>query len=549
MKNNIFKVLGLFTVILLFFNCEKELDLSPLDTVSDESFWKTASDFEKAANAFYLGGSAGNGTLDLNSDINVGHAKNDTSSGLLLLENGPGWAGFYSSIRAATKITENYEIAENIQSEIARYAAEARFFRAQAYANLIRTFGDVPLIKRVLDLDSEELDAPRTSRTEVIAYILEDLDWAIANLPEQSELTSREIGRVTKGAALTLKSRVFLFEGTWAKYHSTGADVNEYLSESIEASQAVMASGEYEIYTAGGPNVAYRNLFIDQGEGSRESILARRYNQERGISHNTTRWVRTFHSSPTKKLADMYVCTDGLPIDNSPLFQGYDTMVSEFENRDPRMLQTFIVPGSTVNYLGTLTVTPELGSTNQSTSSGYLAYKFWSDEPDCHGGQCFYDYMVMRYGEVLLNLAEALYERDGSITDSDLDATINVLRDRVGVAHLTNALVAANSLNMLWQIRNERTVELAYEGFRYNDLKRWKEAENLLPVHLRGIKYTGTEYETTPPNNTKNPNLDPDGFVIADDASTRFWDDKLYLLPVPIGEIQLNPNLTQNPGW
>lgn len=550
MKRGITIIFTVCTVLTFFVSCDKELDLYPLDQVSDGSFWKSPSDFEKAANAFYgaLPGFA-NGGYDQDSDIAVGNGSNTISNGSLTIDGGPGWSGQYATIRATTRLIENYEEAVSIKEDIARYAAEARFFRAMTYHNLVSMFGDVPLVKRVLDLDSEELDAPRTKRSEVNVFILEDLDWAIANLPLESELAPKEKGRVTKGAALALKSRVFLFEGTWAKYHGEG-DSGTYLLESIEASQMLIDSGEYEIYMGSSANTAYRNLFLEQGEGSKESILARRFNESLEISHNTTRWIMTFYNVPTKQLADTYVCIDGLPIDKSSLFQGYDLMASEFQNRDPRMSQTMIVPGTEFNYLGLRTYIPNIGGTNESTPSGYMPFKFVSDDENSQLGRCFYDFMVMRYAEVLLNHAEALYEKNGSISDIELDMTINKLRDRVGVAHLTNALVTGNGLSMLEEIRNERTVELAFEGFRYNDLRRWKQAENKLPVHLLGVKYTNTEYENSPPNNNKTLNIDFDGFVIVDDEERRSWDDKLYLFPVPVEQIKLNPNLLpQNPGW
>jgi len=549
MKNYNIKFLTLFVTVAMLLGCEKDLNLAPLDQVSDASFWKVPGDFEKAANAFYRSlASHANGGYDQNSDITVGGSSNVNSNGSLIIDNGPNWNGSYSTIRATTRITENYEKALDIQSDIARYAAEARFFRARAYHNLVSTFGDVPLITKVLTLESEELDAPRASRADVVAYILEDLNWAIANLPLQSELATNEIGRVTKGAALALKSRIFLFEGTWAKYHASG-DASGYLTTSINASQELIGSGEYAIFMGSSTAEAYRNVFLEAGEGSSESILARRYNLDLEISHNTTRWVSTFHNAPTKKLADMYVCTDGLPISISPLFQGYDTMISEFENRDPRMSQTIITPNSGVAQLGSLIDLPSIGSGNGNSNSGYLSYKFFSDNEESQLGKGYYDYIEFRYAEVLLNYAEALYEKNGSISDANLNTSINKLRARVGMLSLTNTLVTSNSLDMLEEIRRERTIELAYEGFRYNDLRRWKQAENLLPVNLRGVKYTGTEYETSPPNNSKTISVDSEGFVIADNVSLRSWDQKLYLFPIPVEQIKLNPNLTQNPGW
>lgn len=271
--------------------------------------------------------------------------------------------------------------------------------------------------------------------------------------------------------------------------------------------------------------------------------------------HNTTRWMLTAFNSPTKNLVDLYVCMDGLPIDKSASFQGYDEMDSEFENRDPRLSQTVFVPGTTFNNLGAdEVIIPQIGGGNNGpTKSGYRSYKFVSDNITSQLGQCFYDFLEYRYGEVLLNLAEALYERDGSISDSDLNRTINQLRDRVGITHLTNNLVSDYSLDMLTEIRRERTVELAFEGFRLNDLRRWKEAENALPVDLRGVKFVGSEFETTPPNDGLTPGVDievdADGFIVADPGQSRKFEARQYLFPLPLDQIQLNSNLEQNTGW
>ena len=557
MKINIIKFYVLLLSLGLMASCDKDLDLIPPSTISDVSFWKVPSDFEKAANDFYFSLiTHDNGGYDQDSDITVGAGPNDISGGNILIpQNSDSWDDNYAMIRATSRLTENYENAVDIQDETARYAGEARFFRARAYFSLISTFGDVPLITRVLNLDSEELDAPRSPRADVAAYILEDLDGAKDHLPLESELPAEEKGRVTRGAALALKARVALFEGTWSKYHLGGAQANEYFGESIEAAEALIASGEYGLYTDMGTAESYRNLFLEAGVNSKENILGRRYNESLNIFHNTTRFVETAFNSPTKQLVDMYVCTDGLPIDKSPLFQGYDLMASEFQDRDPRLAQTVFVPGAVFNYLGTdVTVIPLIGGGNNGpTKSGYRARKFLSDNLNSQLGQCFYDYLEYRYAEVLLNLAEALFERDGSISDADLDRTINLLRDRVGLSHLTNALVTANGLDMLTEIRRERTVELAYEGFRLSDLRRWKEAENALPVSLRGVKYVGSEFETTPPNADLTPGIDiqvdEDGFIIADPVNGRTFDPKQYLFPLPLDQIQLNDNLNQNPGW
>ena len=165
-----------------------------------------------------------------------------------------------------------------------------------------------------------------------------------------------------------------------------------------------------------------------------------------------------------------------------------------------------------------------------------------------------YDYHVIRYPEVLLIWAEATFEKDGAISDDLLAKTINVIRSRVGVEMppLTNAFVTGNGLDMRTEIRRERTIELAFEGFRRDDLRRWKTAEMELKAPLKGIKYQGTEYETLQVLNDGNPGLvDADGFLIVEPANARLFETpKNYYFPVPFDEVHLNPNLLpNNPGW
>ena len=414
MKNCRLIIIFLF-IGSLFSACNDDLDLSPLDTISDEIFWKVEEDFEKAATQFYHSlGNHGGGTLDRNSDTYVGNFTDQVSGGTYIEpQEDATWNNSYALIRATNRLLENYEIATEIQSDIAKYAAVARFFRARAYFALVSKFGDVPLVQSVLDIDSEELYAPRTPRVDVVAFVFDDLDWAAANLPNERDIADIDKGKISKGAALALKSRIALFEGTWAKYHGTG-NADAYLTTCIEASQAVIDLGEYALYThPDGVTKSYYNLFIEGGTGSSENILVRKYSNELNITHGTTRSVDAHNASPTKVLADMYLCADGLPIDKSSLFQGYDLIDSEFIDRDPRMTQSIMIPGSTVIYSGYERVYTVVigGGTNGPTKSGYLPFKFQSDTEDAGIlGRSYYDYIEIRLGEVYLNLAEALFE-------------------------------------------------------------------------------------------------------------------------------------------
>jgi hypothetical protein len=178
--------------------------------------------------------------------------------------------------------------------------------------------------------------------------------------------------------------------------------------------------------------------------------------------------------------------------------------------------------------------------------------KFLDETIEATQFQGAYDFKEFRYGEVLLIQAEALYEQNGTISDDDLDRTINLLRARVNMPALTNAFVNQNGLNMLSEIRRERTIELAFEGFRRDDLRRWATAESMLPQALRGVKFVGTEYQQKYPDLKIGTDIqvDNNGFIIAEPANSRQFLPKHYLNPIPLQQIQLSKGkLVQNPGW
>jgi hypothetical protein len=304
---------------------------------------------------------------------------------------------------------------------------------------------------------------------------------------------------------------------------------------------------------------AQKYLFILEDEKSnpagltkaanKEYILANRYSfTQRQIRLNVTHSVVNNVYWITRKLADMYLSQDGLPIDKSPLFQGYATTRSEYANRDNRMRYYWDNenPGARTTWIGDAAdLASSRGKHNGASGSGYANQK-WGTERRLNDNEEAYDYPVIRYAEVLLNYAEAVFERNGAITDADLDKSLNLVRNRVNktMPKLSNAFAGANGLDMRTEIRRERNIELYFEGFRVDDLKRWKTAETELPMPVEGIKWTGTEWQTKWPgisSQVANGNLRLEG--------NRMWADKNYLLPIPSQQIALNPNLVQNPGW
>jgi len=547
-------------LLMLALGC-KDLNLGPKDQVSDASFWKNPDQFRLAANDFYFalrgpdqGGGARGTYVELNSDIATGSGSAEMSSmsngSYLPAANSDLWTNSYAGIRAT-----NYLLAKATQSglgsQIDRWVGEALFFRAYHYWNLVKTYGGVPLITTVLDVSSPEVYTPRATQQEIIDFIIADLDNAIPKLLKQSKLSAAEMGRVTQGPALALKARAALYQGTWRKYHAEG-DPTAMLTAASNAAQQLITSNEYDLYTDHGTDSSYKFLFILQGDDSKEVILARRYYAGRA-THNWTRELWFNYMIPTKKLADMYLCKDGLPITISPQFAGYDSLeTTEFRNRDPRMAMTFIVPGSDVfKESGFLPVIPGFSGTT-ATRTGYMLRKFLDETVEAAHFAGQYDFKEFRYGEVLLILAEALFERDGVISDADLNRTINLLRARVGMPALNNAFVTSNGLDMLTEIRRERTVELAFEGFRRDDLRRWKTAEQDMPQAIKGVKFVGTEYQHRDSTLKVGTDIqvDANGFVVAEAAASRQFLPKHYLDPIPLQQIQLSHGtLLQNPGW
>ncbi|MEQ8881080.1 MAG: RagB/SusD family nutrient uptake outer membrane protein, partial [Cyclobacteriaceae bacterium] len=234
---------------------------------------------------------------------------------------------------------------------------------------------------------------------------------------------------------------------------------------------------------------------------------------------------------------------------------------SEYENRDPRMTMTMIVPGLITNRpLYTDPVINYPFFPQRVGNTGYNCFKYMSelkyDRPRNNSND--YDHHLIRYSEVLLIYAEAVFERNGSISDDDLDKTINIIRNRVEMPPLTNQFILNNGLDMKEEIRRERTIELALEGFRYDDLRRWKTAETELTKPIKGINIKIPDWQQEVlddgvvnlySDETWQNNTDENGFILSEEAPRYFDPAKHYLRPIPTKEILINPNLEQNPGW
>ncbi|WP_215223106.1 RagB/SusD family nutrient uptake outer membrane protein [Echinicola shivajiensis] len=537
-NKNIF--IGLLVFIIGISSCD--VDRFPETALSDPSFWRNENDLQLATNYLYTYLPGLPVTSDVWSDDAFGKAPNSISDGTRIA---PATDGGYNSpyrlIRAANNIIEKAPRALESGVDLAivdRYIAEAKFFRAWAYFSLVQRYGDVPLIVESLDEDDDELYAPADPREDIVEVIYSDLDEAAENLPVPSEMDGADYGRISSTSALAFKSRVALFEGTRAKYHGYG-NPQSHLTLAKEAAEACMNSDEHSLFNS------YFDLYQYAGEGpqNKENILVKQYGvnvSESILSHTTQRTLETGASNPTRALANSYLMSDGLPIEKSPLYSQPENIMDVFENRDPRMLATFFKEGD--EYIGTQ---PTFNVPNLSFQRTGFANRRYANLTDWQNSRSYMDYAVIRYAEVLLNYAEAIYELDGAITDGELDNSINLLRERAGVARLDNAFASANGLDMLAEIRRERRVELALEGFRYWDLIRWKIAEDVLPQDVLGNYFFEDEF-----GSDVTPNVNEDNIIVLQAAENRSFDpDRDYLWPLPINELGLNPALEQNPNW
>lgn len=529
---------------LVYACSDSYLDKQPLTSLSSESFWKTEKDLQLALNKLYKGINPGV-TGDKTTLDSYGESQNSISSGNNSANNTDGtYNGSYDNIRICNDFLENYEKALVSDAVKNRYKGEALFFRAFFHYNLCKRFGDIIIANATFDFDSELLYGKRNPRDEAIAFIVRDLEEASSYLPKQSEINGEAYGRVTKGANDAFLARVALYFGTLKKY-SNESGHEALIQKAKEYANLVMLSQEYELYKDGGSE-AFHQLFLEQNEKNVETILSYQYSEAQGANNGNVRALLTDnYSNPAKNLADAFLMNNGLPIDHpSSEFNGYTSKNSEFVNRDQRMLSTFMIPGVDKRESdGAVFETNTLGT---FTTTGYSPKKYtYLDAPGIMNN--YTDIINIRYAEILLIYAEASFElgATGGTLDSDLNKSINLLRDRVGMPHLTSVFVTDNGLDMKTEIRRERQVELGNESRRYDDLIRWRTAVEELNADIIGApvstfsSYTGAKIT-----------IDGIDFVLVESASGRNFAQKNYLFPLPIVEWQLNENLLpNNPGW
>lgn len=580
MKMKSIKIAAIIYAAAAVSSCES-LNFTPGDQMSGQTFWKTEEHARQAAVGMYAAMKEPwcfgmEFTFDMCSDIADGTSPwADISRGNTFASNSGGvanhWQYLYELVHRTNTVIRNVEGMPISRETIDRVTGEAKFLRAMAYFRMLNCWGDVPYYDESCDINMEfaDLKAPRTSGPEILGHILDDLDDAIAKLPVRWD--DSDLGRATKGAAYALRGKVYLYNQEWRK--------------AIADFEEVVYDKTYNFGYALHPD--YNELFrLYNGRHSNEMIFS-----IQSIDGNvpgyaldivsyfgnksTMRLIAGNRIVPSTTLADMYENLDGTPFDWNEVFAGFNEGGSEvrrrymqvaidqastrvtdllecdttrvmdaYRNRDPRLCLNLITPYS--HYLGTdagsvpmdkqfVLADPSKGGAPMEAmafirnSEGWNSY-FWrkwipTGNLDGYWGEYNrtpYEFPLIRLGDVILMLAEA-YNEEG-MTDKAV-AEVNKIRSRVGMPGLNSGLAwlaVGSKEEMAERIRRERAFELAGEGQRYWDLKRW----GLLEASVR--------------NATD---------IFGDLMYTRSYQQRHELWPIPLEEMDRNPNLVQNKGW
>jgi len=544
------------SLLCLVFLSACELDRLPETTLTDANFWKSEVELRGACNRLYeqLGGFS----HDRRSDELVGTTSDAVSAGnrTVPATDDSNWRDVYRKINVSNNILEK-AVSSTVPEEVKdRYMAEALFFRAYNYFGLAKRYGGVPLLLHPFDrTDDPDIVRGRDPLADIVAQCYADLDIAIRNLPTHAAIASKDVdwGRVSQSSALALKARIGLYFGTLTKYHNLEGDSKAHLKIALDACEEVMKRG-HDLF----PNFQSLFYFDGEGPGNKENIFVKVYgpNGTPTIKHGNSRQMEN-SVSVTRQMIDLFLYDDGLPREKSPKRIAVETSFNTvLENRDPRLKMT-VYELDEEAYKG-----PYQPFTNQHGNGYSLRKGFMLEEWSTNSNESV-DKMLIRYAEVLITYAEALYEYNGSIENSALDATVNKIRARSGFnVKLTNEFVAQHGLNMLDEIRRERTVEFIDENFRFDDIIRWKIAENVLPQYIIGGKFVDSETPRERENLSSrltdaNGKLNgvqvydqADMYVIELKQSRSFDPARDYLFPIPLNEIALTGNaIVQNPNW
>ena len=584
MKTNKLKYISLLLwAFTLMMGCDDGfLDKFPLDTVTHETYWKTESQLKAALYPCFADVFHDNLVMYPNvfgSDVVYG----DQSSNLVKVPLGRHtaldgfpfttfWRYCYAGIFTCNNFLDHYDAAEIPQGTKDVYAAEVKVLRAISYFWLTSYFGDVPWVDHVIT--SEEAYGPRTPRSEVVQHLLDDLDWAASKLGQEIP-TGDNVGRINRWGALAIKARIALQNEMWELAASTAKDI--------------LDNSPYELYSD------YRTLFLPESNcevdpNNKETIISDMFVTDvrmNNMSNLTCMPVDYIRYNPSKRLVDAYLCSDGKPaktgleyygeadVQISPLYPSVPEQhyVDYFSNRDPRMSMTLYTPGDEwpggddgdedIDIRNPIFQLPRFqsiqgGTSNRNGANGLTGFYFKKYNTPELAGQTNRDYNdrhIIRLGEIYLIYAEALFNmQNKTLTQAQIDATINQLRNRVGMHPMDLTELGAWGMDLETELQRERRVELSFEGLGYFDILRWKTGEKFLGKAITGPSFAVCINDLSGKNPYTDNGTDEFGDIVwvkssVEGATGSFDPSKHYLWPVPYEERQKNPGLGQNPGW
>lgn len=590
----------LIAVLFLFTSCNDEfLDRFPETQIGTENFFNTEDDLNLYINNLYSFPGGGMYTADgYSTTDNMSNTGNTelktmmtTSPNASTIQGGWNW----DRLRTINLFLENVDKADVPARTTAHFEGLARYFRATFYLGMVKRYSDVPWYDQVIETgDEDALFKDRDPRSFVVDRIFEDFQFAAENVFE-----SQPAGAIHQLFVKAEMARAALYEGTFRKYHpelGLESSANDFLQLARDLSKEIMDSGNYSIYNTGNPGSDYYNLFVSGDLTSNPEIIFTNISQdELKNSGNSEIIFGNYETSPSRDLLQAYLMQNGSYYTDQPDYQTKQ-FVEEFENRDPRLSQTYAFPGWELIRTGTYAQGGGIYVQQLNKNfSGYHQIKGYVNSTSQTVVNDV-DYPVFRYAEILLIYSEARAELN-ELTQADLDATVNLLRDRVGMPHLMmgvqidpiqQARFPMVSSAELLEIRRERRIELALEGYRHDDLMRWA-AGKLLETEPEGMYFPGlgkydltgdgvediiliAESETIPSGENKELNSlgvpliyyraslpDATGGVYLENGTSgtvqtinergTFVEPKYYYRPIPANQVSVNPNLTQIMGW
>jgi len=582
--------------ILPFSSCSDFLDREPITKSEAGNFLTGAIQIENYINGLYM-------TLPSFSKFGLGVRSEEKNSDNIIAEKydarlhgqnnqfsgASDWQTGYQNLRKVNYFFHNYKVPEAQENEdVLSLKGEAYFLRAYWHFDLLKKFGSIPVMDAFWDENATiaGLQIPAKARNEVARFILSDLVEAKNLLHSRGKYSGI---RINKEAAMVLAMNVALYEGTWEKYHSSddfASSTNEsnyFLGEVINWGNELFGCG-IDLYKTGqNPGDAFAALFNSKDlSGMGEVLLWRKYSSDEGVFHDVNGNLKAGvvdsegAAGITQSLVDNYLNADGTFID--PTNEKFKDFKETFEGRDPRLIQTVMNEGG--KFASATTATPMhleeytdekkntisppklAGDGNTRSLTGYHI-RLGIDTTFVSGnGETALP--IIRYAEGLLAYAEAAAELE-MWSDDIANKTLKALRERAGVKYLAPAKDANFTdfgyalTPVLQEIRRERRSELALQGFRLDDLMRWKADKLIVGKRGKGA-YVGDEsilFKSYSPDNQKrirerltlddNKWADPMAGTLP--SGYQFHADRDYLLPIPPSELELNKKLKQNPKW